>query len=150
MSIYEKFNKKVDVKGLKADAQEVAENGGSFKEVPHGSYEVEIAKMEIVETKKTGDPMLTIWMTILDGEFKGSKLFYNQMLTNGYGIHNACEFIRSMETSKEIQFDDFVQFGTLIEEVFEEEVKEKLEFVIDYSQNKKGFDIYSIADVFEK
>ena len=149
MSIYEKFNKKVDVAGLKADAQEVADNGGSFKEVPHGSYEVAIEKMELKETKK-GDPMFSVWMKILDGEFKGSLLFYNQMMTNGYGIHNACEFIRSMEVEKEIKFDDFVQFGTMIEEVFNEDIKEKLEFVIEYGQNKKGFDTYSIEEVFEK
>lgn len=149
MSIYEKFNKKIDVKGLKDDAKEVAENGGSFKEVPHGNYEVEFTKMELKETKK-GDPMFSIWMKILEGEFKGSLLFYNQMMTNGYGIHNACEFLRSMELDKEIEFDDFVQFGTMIEEIFEEDVKDQLEFVIEYGQTKKGYDTYSIADVFEK
>ena len=150
MSIYEKFNKKIDVAGLKADAKEIAENGGgSYKEVPHGVYEVSIEKMELKETKK-GDPMFSVWFTILEGEFTGSKLFYNQVLTTGFGIHNACEFLRSMELDKEISFMDFVQFGTLIDDVFESEIKDTLEFVIEYGQTKKGFDTYSIVEVFEK
>lgn len=149
MSIYEMFNKKVDVNGLKEDVKEVEENGGSFKEVPHGKYEVEINKMELKETKK-GDPMLSIWLKIIDGDFKDSLLFYNQVLTNGYGIHNACEFIRSMELDKEITFDDFVQFGTMIEDIYKNDICDKLEFVIEYGQTKKGYDFYTINEVFEK
>jgi len=59
-NIWEEFDEKIDVEGLAKDAKEAAENGGgNFKEVPVGTYEVEVNKMELTKSKK-GDPMLTI------------------------------------------------------------------------------------------
>ncbi len=52
-NIWDKFDKNIDVEGLKADAKEAAENGGGdFKEVPHGEYEAEVNKLELRESKK--------------------------------------------------------------------------------------------------
>ena len=63
---FSKFNKAVDLEALKHDIQEAEENGGSgdYKDVPTGTYEVKIEKMEIKESKK-GDPMLSVWFKIL-------------------------------------------------------------------------------------
>ena len=72
------------------------------------------------------------------------------MLTSGFGIHNANEFLRSMDVEVDIDFEDFIQFGELIENIFEKHVKDILEFVIEYGQTKKGYDTYSIVEVFEK
>ncbi|MDY4823226.1 MAG: DUF669 domain-containing protein, partial [Candidatus Onthovivens sp.] len=47
------------------------ENGGNFEAVPHGTYEVEVNKMELKKSKK-GDPMLSIWFKIINGPHKGS------------------------------------------------------------------------------
>lgn len=62
---YSKFDKQVDVEGLKKDVKEAQENGGSgdYKEVPFGDYEVSVDKMELSESKK-GDPMVSIWFKI--------------------------------------------------------------------------------------
>lgn len=149
-NLFEKFNSKIDVQGLKKDVLEVATNsgGGDYKEVTHGEYEVAIEKMELRESKK-GDPMLSIWFKIIDGEFKNSIIFYNKVLTSGFLIHQACELMRSFETDVEVEFDDFVQFNDVIEEVFEKVTEAGLEFALKYSQNKKGFDEYEIIDVFE-
>ncbi|MDW0084909.1 DUF669 domain-containing protein [Clostridioides difficile] len=56
---FSKFDKAIDVKGLKEDIKEASENSGKFKDVPHGTYEVEINKMELSESKK-GDPMFVM------------------------------------------------------------------------------------------
>ena len=72
---YSKFDKLVDIEGLKKDVAEAKENGrGEYKEVPKGTYEVKIDKMELVESKK-GDPMVSIWFKILSGEYKNSLIF---------------------------------------------------------------------------
>ena len=149
-NLFEKFNKQIDVQGLKKDVQEVASNQGSgdYKEVTHGEYEVSIEKMELRESKK-GDPMLSIWFKIIDGEFKNSIIFYNKVLTSVFFIHQACELMRSFETGVEVEFEDFVQFNDVINEVFEKVEDGELEFALNYSQNKKGFDEYEITDVFE-
>ncbi|MBM7836423.1 DUF669 domain-containing protein [Clostridium sardiniense] len=150
MELWEKFDKNIDTEGLKKDTEEAKENAGNFKEVPHGEYEVEISKIELKATKK-GDPMLSIWFKILTGEYKDSLIFYNQVLNNGYGIHNANEFLRSLETEVDVDFDNFTQYNELLLDVFEA-VNGNLEFALKYSQNAKNekYSDYEITEVFEK
>ena len=50
--MFDKFDKMVDVEGLKQDAKDAAENKMEFKEVPEGRYEVKIDKMELTESKR--------------------------------------------------------------------------------------------------
>lgn len=147
MELWEKFDKSIDVEGLKKDAEEASENGGDFKEVPVGQYEVEMNKIELKESKK-GSPMLSIWFKILDGEYKGSLIFYNQVLDNGYGIHNANEFLRKMDLKTEIKFDGFKQYHKMLLDI-NEEVSGNLEFALDYGKNNKGYNTYKIVDVYE-
>lgn len=85
-NIWEKFDKAIDVEGLQKDVQEAAENGANFREVPHGEYEVKIEKLELVESK-AGDPMVTVWFKVLAGDYKGSMIFMNQVITKGFQIH---------------------------------------------------------------
>lgn len=85
-NIWDDFDKAIDTEGLAKDVEEAAENGGR-REVPHDTYEVAITKLELVKSKK-GDPMVTCWMKILEGEYKGSLIFMNQVVTQGFQIHN--------------------------------------------------------------
>ena len=54
--------------------------------------------MELKESKK-GDPMVSCWFEILEGKYKKSKLFMNQVITQGFQIHNVNEFLRSLKAS---------------------------------------------------
>lgn len=144
---FSKFDKKVDLEGLKNDIAEAQENGGGdFKEVPIGKYEVAITKLELGESKK-GDPMVKVWFKILEGEYKNSLLFMNQVITQGFQIHIVNEFLRSLETDIEIEFESYEQYNDLLMDVFEE-VNGKLEFVLDYGENK-GFNTFKIEEIFE-
>ncbi|GAA0122225.1 DUF669 domain-containing protein [uncultured Clostridium sp.] len=150
MSIWDKFDKSMDIEGLKEDVKEVAENGGgNFKEVPHGYYEVKVEKMEPKVSKK-GDPMLSIWFKVIEGEFKDGLIFYNQVLTTGFGIHNACEMLRSLDSGIEINFNGMSSFENLILDVHEA-IDGKLEYQLSYTANKKNsnFSEYEVVDVFE-
>lgn len=149
MEMWEKFDKKVDTKALSSDVKEVQKNGGGdYKEVPVGTYEVEVNKLELKESK-TGNPMLSIWFKILVGEFKGSLIFYNQALHTGFGLHNANEFLRSMDTEVEINFESFKQYNDMLLDI-SEELDGTLEFALEYGKNNKGYNTYKIVDVFEK
>lgn len=144
---FSKFDKKVDLEGLKNDILDAEENGGgNFKEVPHGNYEVAITKLELGESKKH-DPMVTVRFKILDGEFKNSLIFMNQVVTQGFQIHIVDDFLRSLETDVEIEFESYAQFGELLMDVFEA-VEGKLEFGLKYGE-RKGFNTFEITDVFE-
>ncbi|MCQ2978249.1 MAG: DUF669 domain-containing protein [Clostridia bacterium] len=143
---YSKFDKAVDVEGLKNDVKEAAENGGEYRDVPYGSYEVSVDKMELTESKK-GDPMVSIWFKILSGEYKNSRLFFNQVITQGFQIHNVNELLRSMDTGLDIEFESYSQYGQLLMDVHEA-IDGNLEFGIKYEDNK-GYAKYTITDIFE-
>lgn len=148
-NIWDKFDKEVDTEGLAADVAEAAANGsGTYKEVPHGQYEVAITKMELISSKK-GDPMVSIWFKIVgEGEYKGSLIFFNQVITQGFQIHIANQLLRAMDTGVEIEFETYKQYGEMLMDVFEA-VDETLEFGLTYGKGKKDFSTYEITEVFE-
>ena len=151
-NIFEKFNSMIDVEGLKHDVEEAANNSGDFVEVPKGDYEVKVTKIELAETgersKTPGMPMAKVWFDILAGEFKGQKIFMNQMLTSGFGIHKMNEFLKSLETGIDVQFENFAQYADLFKQIFNE-VDGKAEYALAYGQNNKGYATYTITQRFE-
>lgn len=145
-NVWEKFDEMIDTKALKEEVEKAAEQG-DFPEVPHGTYEVEIEKLELTESK-SGKPMMTCWMKIIDGQYKGQRLFYNQVLHVGFGIHKANEFLRSLESGLEVKFENFKQYNDLLMDIHEA-IDEKLEYAVEYDQDKKGFNTFKIVEVFE-
>ena len=149
MSIFEKFNKSVDLKGLKEDLKEVQENGGgNYEEVPLGKYEVKIDKMEIKETKKGDKLMLSVTFKVLDGPQKNRLIFMNQVITSAYGLHNSNEFLRSLKSGIDVIFDDYNQYSELVEDIMDA-ISDRLEYELTYSENDKEFKVFEITDVFE-
>jgi hypothetical protein len=146
-NIWDKFDKAVDTEGLAKDVKEVAENGGEYVEVPHGDYEVSVQKLELTASKK-GDPMVTIWFKVLAGEYEGSLIFMNQVVTKGFQIHIVNELLRSMDTGIDIEFVTYRQYGNLLMDVAEA-IDGNLEFALSYKEGKKGFSTYEITEVFE-
>lgn len=141
---FSKFDKQVDLEGLKKDIEDSA--SGDFKEVPLGNYEVAIAKLELTESKK-GDPMVTCWFKILNGEYANSLIFMNQVITQGFQIHIVDEFLRSLETDIDVKFESYSQYNELLLDIFEA-VNGNLEFGLKYG-DRKGFNTFEITDVFE-
>lgn len=151
MSIFEDFDKKVDLKGLKEDVSEARKNGGSgnYKDVPDGTYEVAITKLE-PKASRSGDPMLSVWFKILTGDLKGQLIFMNQLLREGFQIGIAEDFLDSLASGVEISFDSYKQFENLIMDVKENIDKDHLEYLLQYSHNDKGFPKYVIKEVYEE
>lgn len=146
-SIFEKFDKEYDVAGLKEDLKDVASGDANYREVPLGKYEVKITKLELVESKNN-KPMLSCWMKILAGDYKNSILFYNQVLSTAFGIHNANEFLRSLDSGKEVEFQSFSQYCNLILDVHEA-IDGVNEYAVEYGETDKGFKTYKVIEVFE-
>lgn len=150
-NIFEKFNSMIDVEGLKQDVDKAAESNGDFVEVPHGDYEVKVTKIELGETgeksKTPGMPMAKVWFDILAGDFKGQKIFQNQMLTTGFGIHKMNEFLNSLETGIPVQFENFQQYADLFKQIFDA-VDGKAEYQLAYGANNKGYATYTIVQKF--
>jgi len=148
-SIFEKWNQEVDQEKLKKEVEEAAAGSTSYEEVPTGEYEVSIEKMELVATKESGRPMLSVWFNILTGEHKGQKIFMNQVITQGFQIHIANEFLRSLDSGIDVEFDgNYEHYNNTILDVMEV-VDKQLEFLLDYGENKKGYNTFKIKEVFE-
>lgn len=146
---FAKFNKAFDLNALKNDVVEAEKNGGgNFDEVPAGTYEVKVKKMELTESKK-GDPMVTVWFEILTGENKGRLIFMNQVIKQGFQIHIINTLLKEMDTGLEIKFDDFEQYSSLLFDVEEKINEDKLEFALEYGKTAKGFSTFKITEVFE-
>lgn len=148
MSVFDKWNKAVDSDFMKeVEAQENGQ-GGNFEQVPHGTYEVRIAKME-VKASKNGDPMLAIQFKILEGKYKGQLIFMNQVILQPFQIHIANDFLRSLDSSIEIKFVDYSQYNDLTLDVAEAIDTAKLEYALEFGENEKGYNTFKIAEVFE-
>jgi hypothetical protein len=141
------------MEGLQKDIAEAKENGGgNFKEVPHGQYEVSIEKMELKATKEKQKPMVSIWMKIVgDGNFKGSMIFMNQVITEGFQIHIVNEFLRSLigecVDAPVVEFKSYAQYNNLLMDIHEL-IADSFEYAVAYGQTKKGFDTFEITDIY--
>lgn len=95
--------------------------------------------------------MVSIWFKIVsEGEYNGSLIFFNQVITQGFQIHIVNELLRSMDSSIAgvIEFESYSQYGQLLMDVHEA-IDGKLEFALEYGQTKKGFPTYEITEVFD-
>lgn len=147
-NIYDQFNNVIDTEELKSGLEEVAANDGKreYPEIPLGTYEVSISHLELKASKK-GDPMVTCRLHILDGEFKKQIIWYNQVVKEKYGLHFAKKFLASLGTNVEVTYEDFVQFGQMIEDIDSE--LEGAEFALKYGEAKNGYKTYEIVKRFK-
>lgn len=146
---WKKIDESIDIEGLNKDMQEAAENkGGNFKEVPEGQYEVKVEKLELTQSKK-GDPMLSCWFNVLSGEYKGSRIFMNQVANAGFGLHKVHEFLKNLDSGVEVPtFSGYQRLNDTILDIHEA-IDGKLEYGLKYGKNSKGFSTFEITDVFD-
>ena len=149
-NIWDEFDKAFDTEALAKDVEEAAENGGSYKEIPHDTYEVAITKLEFGKSKSSGNPMLTCWMKIVEGEYKNSLIFMHQPLHTGIGIHRACTFLRSlvseMDEPIEVEWSTFAALNDTIMDVMEA-IDNNFEYKVNYG-DRKGYDTFTIEEVY--
>lgn len=147
MGIFDKWNEQIDGKKMVEEVKEVEKNGGGdYKEVPKGEYVVKIEKMELKEAK-SGAPMVSVQFRILDGEFRKSCLFMNQVVTQAFQINIVNSFLRSLGTGVQVEFDGrYDHYNNMILDVFE--ACEKLEFLVNYGE-RKGYATYKVKEVYD-
>ena len=91
-------------------------------------------------------------MTILEGPCKNRKMFFNQMLNTGFGIHKSNEFLRSLGTGEKVEFVDFNKYNDMIKAIEFTIHNTGLEYEIEYTRTEKDgrtYENYKITEVFE-
>lgn len=149
---FSKFDEQVDLKQLKADAEEIEKNGGTgdYPEIEEGVYHGKIEKLEIGETKDHR-PMLKVQFRITEDPHKNQCLFMNRVLfgtkNDANMIASAKGWLKSLEPSEDIvvAFESYSQFADLVLDIAEDIAD--LEYEVDYDPN--AFNNISIKDVFE-
>ena len=145
---FSKWNNAIDKEQFEKDLEEIKKNGGTnYPEIEPGEYVVKIEKMELKASSK-GDPMLSIQFRILEGEHKKSCIFYNQVVMQPFQIYLANEFLNSLETDVEAAFHgNYEEYNNIILDIAE--ACDKLEFLLDYGTNNKGYHTYNIKEVYD-
>lgn len=149
---FSKFDEQVDLKKLKADAEEIEKNGGigDFPEIEAGTYYGKIEKLEIGATKDNR-PMLKVQFRITEDPHKNCCLFMNRVLfgtkNDANMIASACGWLKSLEPSEDIivAFESYSQFNDLILDIAEDIAE--LEYDVDYDPD--AFNNISISEVYE-
>lgn len=151
---FAKFDSMVDLDGLKADIAAASEGDETRerKEVPHGTYEVAIEKLELTTTKTSGKPMLSAWFRILsEGEYNNQMIFMNQVVSQGFQVHIANEFLKSIavgDDAPDVTFESYSQYAQLIMDIAEY-IDDRYEYALAYGENAKGYNTFDITEVFE-
>ena len=146
-SIFDKWNKSVDLEGLREDIKKSESDDREYVDVPIGEYEVKLVKAELKASKTAKDPMVSLWFKVIAGDYKGQTIFMNQVVTQGFQLHIVNELLSSMDTGVDIEFIDYKQYADMLLDVAE--ACEKLEFALDYGENSKGFKTFEILQVFD-
>ena len=141
--------------GIDAIIKEEAENPGGdesrvYEEVPKGNYDVTITKMEIGQAK-SGNPKAVIWFKILAGEYKGSIIFMNQVLTMLFHFGKVNKILRDLESGipdDDIKIMPLKDYNQLMMDIHEA-IEGKFEYGLAYGEDKKGYQTYEITDVYE-
>lgn len=157
MSIFEKYAGKINAEELAASQKEITENakgGGNYEEVPVGKYEVKVEKLECKKSSK-GNPMVSIWFRILEGNFKNSLIFYNGVFTEDWMRHRVVDLLSALmddnshkaEINLILKSNDVNTVNEFCMDVHES-IDGKFEYLLNYGSSK-GYSTYSIEEVYE-
>ena len=145
-NIWDQFDSAIDTKAL-ADEVKNSADSPSYREVPEGTYEVAVEKLELIASRNN-KTMGTIWFKVLTGEYKGSRIFYNQVLEQGFQIHMFNKFLRSLDSGLDVKFTSYRQYGELLMNIAEA-IDKRLEYALVYEKNNKGYPTFEIEEIFE-
>jgi len=154
---WEKFDQECDIESLQKDVEEVEKNGGTgdFEPVPDGEYVVAVEKMELTQSKK-GDPMLTIWFKILEGDYENKRIFYNKVMQPqnerafGLQVHQNNEMLRALWDCEkdDVKFTGFKDYAELVLDIHED-IDGKFEYLIEKKTDEKGFEQFKIIEIYD-
>lgn len=157
MSIFDKYASKINAEELAASQKEITENasGGDYPEVPFGTYEVKIEKMEAKLSKEKKNPMISIWFKILKGDYKGSMIFYNGVFHEDWLRHRVVDFLSAIldddthkaEINLILKDSNINEVNDFVMDIHEQ-IEGHLEYLLVYGQ-KNGYNTYTIEEVFD-
>lgn len=150
MGIFSKINDLYDTKEMREEVKEAVKRAKEYNEKPEpGIYPVYIKSMEPKLTKNN-DPMLAIQFKVSEGTHKGKILFANFMLTQGWLVAKASEFLSSLGSDIEVVYHNLNQYEETIDDIYQWTVDNEVDYDIEYSIRNGKYDEYKVIGVFTK
>lgn len=146
--MFDQFDNEFDTQALAQDVASAQANSGKYEEPPCDTYEVKVTYIGIGKTK-TDKPMAKVTFEIVAGELTGRRIYMNHVLTAGFQIHIFNEFLRSLKTSIPVSFTTFREYNRTMIDVKAECDERKLTFQLNFSKDKKNYNVFTIEQVFE-
>lgn len=147
--IFDQFDTEFDTQQMAADVAAAQANSGKYEEPPCDVYEVKITYMGVGASGKTNKPMAKVTFEIVAGDLKGRRIYMNQVIDVGFKIHIVNEFMRSLKTSIPVTFTTYREYNKTMLDIKGECDERKLTFQLNFSKDKKGYNVFKIEDVFE-
>ena len=149
------FDKAIDDQ-FKKNLEEAKQNSSTdYPEVPAGNYLVSIDKMEIRPTK-TGEPMFSCQMRILEGDHKKQCIFFNRKIygnrnsekwNDAKAIQTVVSWLDELQTETVPEFTTYSQFNECVLDIFTECEECKLKLKVSYDPD--AFNPITINEVLE-
>ena len=147
---FSKYDTEENLKQIRENANKVVDT--EFDEVPPGTYEVALSKLELTKSKK-GNLMLVVWYTILSGDYENQKLFQYQVVSDGDKVRMFKPLLEMLSDKEiKVEFTTYAKYAELLDEIMEFSEENNLEYSLKYDEKVKDGNVYKtfkILEVFE-
>lgn len=147
MGKWDKF-RNITAETINAEIEDLSRND---TEVPDDIYNVTIERMGVTESRKSKNPMLSVWFRITDGDQGNRLIFMNQIILagdnkDGFRVSTVNAFLKSLNVfeESEITFKNMEDYDELIDDIANEVIGNQ--YKLDYSHNKSGYPVFKIIE----
>jgi len=132
---FSKYDTEENLKQIRENANKVVDT--EFDEVPPGTYEVALSKLELTKSKK-GNLMLVVWYTILSGDYENQKLFQYQVVSDGDKVRMFKPLLEMLSDKEiKVEFTTYAKYAELLDEIMEFSEENNLEYSLKYDEKVK-------------
>lgn len=146
--IFDQFDTEIDVKQLAEDVAAAQANDGKYEEPPSDVYEVKITYMGVGKSK-TEKPMAKVTFEIVAGDLKGRRIYMNQVILQKFQVKGVNIFLDSLKTGIPVVFTTYREYNKTMLDIKGVCDERELTFQLNFSKDKKGYNTFTIEDVFE-
>lgn len=149
---FSQFDTEENLKQIREDANKAVVDR-EFEEVPPGTYEVALSKLELTKSQR-GNLMVAVWYTILSGDYENQKIFQYQVVSDGDKVNKLKPLLRKLSDDEiDLTFTSYAEYAELLDEIMEFSEDNNLEYSLKYdekvSKDGKVYKTYKILEVFE-
>lgn len=146
---FKKFNQEFPAEQVKKQMKDAETNSGP--DLPDGEYKIKLDKMELTQSQKQ-QLMIKAQFRIKAGNHQNKCIFVNKVMTgtknDGFMMLKAKEFLESLDSGIDVEFNDWEQFNDLILDIADAIKDDDLTYICTLTTDGKyqNFEIIDVLD----